>query len=372
MNLKSFNVSLKRLVDDSYDIDIGYDLCGNLIKDLKSGLCRNYKKAAVISDSTVSKLYAEEIVKRMEDNGFLPKLFVFPEGEKSKVRKTKERLEDEMLESGFRRDCFVLAIGGGVVTDLAGFLAGTFGRGVPFINYATTLLAAADASVGGKTAVDTPLATNLIGIFNQPKKVYIDLDTWKTLPKRQLSSGLAETIKHAMMADVRFFEFLEENVTQVFEFDKSACEHIAEKNCEIKYNVVMKDERESSLREILNLGHTVGRAIETVSDYRLLHGEALSIGLLAECELSKTLGLMSEGEVDRVKKLLSKAGLSTDIPEYIDRKALVDKLYTDKKVRDGKLRFVLQDGIGKIKQFGDSWALQVPREDIEKIIIKMK
>lgn len=370
--MKSFNVSLKKVVDDSYDIDIGYNLCGNLIDDLKNGLCQGYKKAAVISDSIVSKLYAEKMVKRLEDNGFLPKLFVFPEGEKSKVRKTKERIEDEMLESGFRRDCFVLAIGGGVVTDLAGFLAGTFGRGVPFVNYATTLLAAADASVGGKTAVDTPLATNLIGIFNQPKKVYIDLETWKTLPKRQLSSGMAETIKHAMMADAGFFEFLEENVNSVFEFDKSVCEHIAEKNCEIKYNVVMKDERESSLREILNLGHTVGRAIETVSDYRLLHGEALSIGLLAECELSRSLDFMTEDEVSRVKRLLNKAGLSTDIPEYIDRKALVDKLYTDKKVRNGKLRFVLQDGIGKVRQFGDSWALEVSKDDIEKIIFKMK
>lgn len=370
--MRSFNVSLKKVVDDSYDVDIGYDLCDNLIDDLKNGLCQDYKKAAVISDSTVSKLYAEKIVKRLAENGFSPKLFVFPEGEKSKVRATKERIEDEMLESGFRRDCFVLAIGGGVVTDLSGFLAGTFGRGVPFVNYATTLLAAADASVGGKTAVDTPLATNLIGIFNQPKKVYIDLKTWKTLPQRQLSSGMAETIKHAMMADISFFEYLEENVTRVFEFDKSVCEHIAEKNCEIKYNVVMKDERESSLREILNLGHTVGRAIETVSDYRLLHGEALSIGLLAECELSKSLGYMEDGEVSRVKKLLGKAGLSTDIPDYIDRRALVDKLYTDKKVRDGKLRFVLQDGIGKVKQFGDSWALQVPREDIEKIIFNMK
>lgn len=370
--MKSFNVSLKKVVDDSYDIDIGYDLCDNLINDLKNGLCRSYKKAAVISDSTVSKLYAEKIVKRLEDNGFLPKLFVFPEGEKSKVRKTKEQLEDEMLESGFRRDCFVLAIGGGVVTDLAGFLAGTFGRGVPFVNYATTLLAAADASVGGKTAVDTPLATNLIGLFNQPKKVYIDLETWRTLPERQISSGLAETIKHAMMADVTFFEYLEQNAARVFEFDKAVCEHIAEKNCEIKYNVVMKDERESSLREILNLGHTVGRAIETVSDYRLLHGEALSIGLLAECELSKSLDLMTEDEVARVKSLLNRSGLSTDIPDYIDRKALVDKLYTDKKVRDGKLRFVLQDGIGKIKKFGDSWAMQVPREDIERIIFDMK
>lgn len=370
--MKSFNVTLKKVVDDSYDIDIGYGLENRLISDLKSGLCKGYKKAAVISDSIVAPLYAERISRKLSENGFMPELFVFPEGEKSKVRKTKEILEDNMLEHGFRRDCFVLAVGGGVVTDLAGFLAGTFGRGVPFVNYATTLLAAADASVGGKTAVDTPLATNLIGLFNQPQKVYIDLDTWKTLPKRQISSGLAETVKHAMMADKEFFEYLENNVLRVFESDSSVCEHIAEKNCEIKYSVVMKDEREASLREILNLGHTVGRAIETVSEYRLLHGEAVAIGLLAECELSVSMGFMTRDEVQRVKSLLHKCGLSTDIPEYIDRKQLMEKLYTDKKVRDGKLRFVLQDGLGKVKQFGDAWAVAVDKSDIEKIILNMK
>lgn len=142
----------------------------------------------------------------------------------------KEFVEDSMLEKGYRRDCCVIAVGGGVVSDLAGFVAGTFGRGVPFINYATTLLAAADASVGGKTAVDTPLATNLIGIFNQPKKVYIDIDAWKTLPERQISSGLAETIKHACIADSEMFSYLENNIEKILVNDKEACEYIAEHN----------------------------------------------------------------------------------------------------------------------------------------------
>ena len=149
-----------------------------------------------------------------------------------------------MLEKGYRRDCCILAVGGGVVTDLAGFVAGTYGRGVPFINYATSLLAAADASVGGKTAVDTPLATNLIGLINQPQKVYLDLDTWKTLPEREIYSGLAETIKHACLADAEFFEYLEAHMEEILALDQTACEHIAEKNCSIKYHVVMKDERD--------------------------------------------------------------------------------------------------------------------------------
>ena len=167
-----FQVELKKVVDDSYEIEIGYQLENRLIEDLKNGLVGKIKKFAVITDSTVKELYADHIVTLLQEAGYQAREFVFTAGETSKTRKTKEEVEDAMLEAGFRRDCCIIAVGGGVVTDLSGFLAGTYGRGVPFINYATTLLAAADASVGGKTAVDTPLATNLIGLFNQPEKVY--------------------------------------------------------------------------------------------------------------------------------------------------------------------------------------------------------
>lgn len=182
-----FNVELKKVVDDSYDIEIGFELQQKLIQDIQNGLVGNIKKFAVVTDSIVKELYADKIHQMLQREGYIADLFVFEAGETNKTRKTKELIEDAMLEKGFRRDCCILAVGGGVVTDLAGFVAGTFGRGVPFINYATTLLAAADASVGGKTAVDTPLATNLIGLFNQPQKVYLDIATWKTLPKRQVA-----------------------------------------------------------------------------------------------------------------------------------------------------------------------------------------
>ena len=267
--MSSFNVELKKVVDDSYEIEIGYELSNQLVEDLEKGLVGKIKRFAVITDSNVRDLYAKPICEKLIHSGFLVDMFVFPAGEKSKTRETKAKLEDAMLEKGYRRDCCVIAIGGGVVSDIAGFLAGTYGRGVPFINYATTLLAAADASIGGKTAVDTPLATNLIGLFNQPKKVYIDIACWKTLPDRQMRSGMAETIKHACMASMDMFEFIEENLDDIMNFKKFACEYITENNCNIKYQVVMKDEKESGLREILNLGHTVGRAIETVSEYKL-------------------------------------------------------------------------------------------------------
>lgn len=349
--MRTFNVELKKVVDDSYEIEIGFELENQLITDLKNGLAGKIHKFAVITDSIVKDLYADKIFNLLKEAGYQADLFVFEEGEKQKSRKTKEEIEDAMLAKGYRRDCCVIAVGGGVVTDLAGFVAGTFGRGVPFINYATTLLAAADASVGGKTAVDTPLATNLIGLFNQPEKVYIDIATWKTLPERQVISGLAETIKHACLADKDLFIYLDTHMEEILSLEKEACEHIAEENCRIKYHVVMKDERESGLREVLNLGHTVGRAIETVSDYELMHGEAVAIGMVAEVKLAYQLGYVTEEERDEVIALLAKAKLPTAIPDYIDRESLVKKLYTDKKVREGKLRFVIQKGIGDVAEF---------------------
>lgn len=371
--MSTFHVSLKKIVDDSYDIAVGYHLESRLVSDLKNGLVGKRKKFAVVTDSTVKDLYAAPIWKLLTEAGYQADLFVFPAGEKSKTRATKEMIEDAMLEKGYRRDCCIIAVGGGVVSDLAGFAAGTYGRGVPFINYATTLLAAADASVGGKTAVDTPLATNLIGLFHQPKKVYIDIAAWNTLPEREYRSGLAETIKHACLASGEFFDYLGKNMERILRIEKEPCEHIAEENCRIKYQVVMKDERESGLREVLNLGHTVGRAIETVSDYRLLHGEAVSIGLVAEVTLSEKMGYMTKDEANRVISLLKAAGLPVCIPDYIDREALVKKLYTDKKVRDGKIRFVVQKGIGSIVEFETGvFATPVTEETAREIVFEME
>lgn len=370
--MSTFHVTLKRTVDDSYDIETGYSLEKKLICDIQNGLLGNIQKFAIITDDIVKDLYAEKMLQLLLEAGYHADLFVFKAGEKSKVRKTKEDIEDAMLIKGYRRDCAVLAIGGGVVTDLAGFIAGTYGRGVPFINYATTLLAAADASVGGKTAVDTPLATNLIGLFHQPEKVYIDIAAWQTLPERQIASGLAETIKHACLADRIFFDFLQQHIDDIWTFDPAVCEHIAQENCRIKYTVVMQDERESGLREILNLGHTIGRAIETVSDYKLLHGEALAIGLAAEVTLAHQLGHMTVEERDAVIHLLKRARLPVAVPSYINREELVQKLYTDKKVKNGTLRFVIQQGIGSIVEYTNGvFAIPITEDTAREIILHL-
>ena len=368
--MSTFQVQLKKTVDDSYEIEVGRSLMHQLADDLAKGLLGGLRRFALITDSRVETLYAQPICRMLQEAGFDGAVFSFPAGEESKTRETKAEIEDRMLAAGYRRDCFVLAVGGGVVSDLAGFLAGTYGRGVPFIIYATTLLSAADASVGGKTAVDTPLATNLIGLFNQPKKVYIDIDCWNTLPPREISSGLAETVKHACLADRGFFEYLEEHMEEIRGISPEACEYMARMNCEIKYQVVMKDEREAGLREVLNLGHTVGRAIETISGYRLLHGEAVSIGLVAACALSVRMGYMTCEEADRVRSLLERAGLPTGIPGYIDREALVRKLYTDKKVRNGRLRFVVPQGIGAVVEFRPGvYAEEVSEGTARKVIL---
>ena len=356
--MSKFYVELKKVVDDSYDIEVGLDLFDTLIQDLKGELGKGINRYAIVTDSTVEKLYGQKLYEKMNENGFLVDLIVFPAGEKSKIRATKEMIEDRMLEKGHKRDSCIIAIGGGVVTDLAGFVAGTFGRGIPFINYSTTILGAADASVGGKTAVDTPIATNLIGLIYQPKKVYIDLATWETLPKQQISNGLAETIKHACMADSSFFSFLEKHVEKLLldngiRDNHDICMHMAETNCRIKYEVVRKDEREANLRQILNLGHTIGRAIETLSDYSLLHGEAVAIGMCMQVKIAEKLGYVTAEEVERVINLFSKANLPTKLPESMSTDEVVEKLYTDKKVRKGKIRFVFQEGIGNIKCFED-------------------
>lgn len=370
----TFRVELKKVVDDSYDLEIGRSLANKCVLDIKNGVIfQGIRRIAVVTDSNVHDLYARQIAYKLKTAGFEVHMIIIPAGEESKTRQMKEYVEDSMLQAGLRRDCAVLAVGGGVVTDLAGFTAGTFGRGVPFANYATTLLAAADASVGGKTAVDTPLATNLIGMFNQPKKVYIDIDCWKTLDQRQLSSGLAETIKHGCLGDKELFDFLEKNIEGIFEGDPQACQYIAEHNCAVKYDIVIRDEREASLREVLNLGHTVGRAIETLSGYRLLHGEAVAIGMAAQVRLGNKLGYISENNMNRVISLYKAARLPVDIPDYVDADELVKKLYTDKKVKNGRLRFVFQNEIGSVVEFENGkYSRDIEESQIAEILKQMK
>lgn len=373
-----FHVPLKRVVDDSYDIAIGRGLFATMAHDVAHGILPGANRIALVADEKVASLYAHEALQALNAAGVHKvTLFTFPAGEIYKTRETKAKLEDDMLAAGFNRDSGLIALGGGVVSDLAGFAAGTFGRGIPFLTYSTTLLSAADASVGGKTAVDTPAATNLIGLFNQPRKVYIDIDTWKTLPAREIRSGLAETIKHACLADADFFLWLEKHIADIASpktcaLEAAACEHIAWKNCEIKQSVVVRDERESNLRQVLNLGHTAGRALETLMGYELLHGECVAIGLAVQCAIARQLGTISADDEKRVIALLAACGLPMRVPERIPVAELVAKMHTDKKSRGGRIRFVLMHGIGHMKEFdGGSYSIALEESFLEDVIGSM-
>ena len=375
--MQTINVKIEKVINNSYEIEIGYDMFEKLVDDIKHKIVPNVYRYAIITDSNVAALYGYRLFELMKKQGFNVDIYIIPAGEKSKTRENKAEIEDKMLEAGFRKDSCIIALGGGVVTDLAGFLAATYCRGIPVINYATTFLAAADASIGGKTAVDTPLATNMIGLIVQPQKVYIDLKTWETLDDAQIENGLSETIKHACIADADFFEYLNANMDVIKERGRSdkryidMLEYICRKNIEIKYNVVTQDEQEDGLREVLNLGHTVGRAIEAASKYEISHGNAVSLGMVAQVLLGYNRGYVTDKQKDRVIEIYNKAGLPVTLNEKVKIENILDKMYADKKVRKGKIKFVFQKGIGDMMVFGERFSDTVEKNEIEEALKKM-
>ncbi len=374
--MQTINVKIEKVINNSYEIEIGYDMFEKLVDDIKHKIVPNVYRYAIITDSNVAALYGYRLFELMKKQGFNVDIYIIPAGEKSKTRENKAEIEDKMLEAGFRKDSCIIALGGGVVTDLAGFLAATYCRGIPVINYATTFLAAADASIGGKTAVDTPLATNMIGLIVQPQKVYIDLKTWETLDDAQIENGLSETIKHACIADADFFEYLNANIDVIKERGRSdkryidMLEYICRKNIEIKYNVVTQDEQEDGLREVLNLGHTVGRAIEAASKYEISHGNAVSLGMVAQVLLGYNRGYVTDKQKDRVIEIYNKAGLPVTLNEKVKIENILDKMYADKKVRKGKIKFVFQKGIGDMMVFGERFSDTVEKNEIEEALKK--
>ena len=375
--MQTINVKIEKVINNSYEIEIGYDMFEKLVDDIKHKIVPNVYRYAIITDSNVAALYGYRLFELMKKQGFNVDIYSISAGEKSKTRENKAEIEDKMLEAGFRKDSCIIALGGGVVTDLAGFLAATYCRGIPVINYATTFLAAADASIGGKTAVDTPLATNMIGLIVQPQKVYIDLKTWETLDDAQIENGLSETIKHACIADADFFEYLNANIDVIKERGRSdkryidMLEYICRKNIEIKYNVVTQDEQEDGLREVLNLGHTVGRAIEAASKYEISHGNAVSLGMVAQVLLGYNRGYVTDKQKDRVIEIYNKAGLPVTLNEKVKIENILDKMYADKKVRKGKIKFVFQKGIGDMMVFGERFSDTVEKNEIEEALKKM-
>jgi len=360
------NISLRKIEDDSYKIVIGENILESIAPDMKQAdLAYNY---AIITDSNVHKLYGESLKKHFSDLGLNNILLTFPAGEKNKNRQTKSKLEDEMLNNKFGRDSAVIALGGGVVGDVAGYLAATYNRGVKYVQVPTSLVACVDSSIGGKTGVDTPRGKNLIGSFHQPYRVYIDTNTLKTLPRKEVREGLAEVIKYGVIKDGNLFQFLEKNIEKIFMHDKQALRHIVKTSCEIKGEVVENDEKESNLRKILNFGHTIGHGIEALSDFKITHGEAISIGMIAEGKIAIKLGLWNHDELTRLQNLIGSASLPTDIPQSTGIEKLIDVMKLDKKARGGEIEMTLPIKIGEMSSINGNYGIKVDENFIYKTI----
>ena len=336
------------LGDRSYPILIGRGLLGD-----KALIGRHIRVGDVllISNTTVQPLYATPLLEALASHRVVQA--TLPDGEQHKTFTNVSRLMDVLVANRFNRDCTVLALGGGVVGDMAGFAAACYQRGVDFVQVPTTLLAQVDSSVGGKTGVNHPGGKNLIGAFHQPTAVFADTDTLRTLPDRELRAGLAEVIKYGLIHDAAFFDWLESSVEKLLARDAQALAHAISRSCEIKAEIVGRDEREQGERALLNFGHTFGHALEAATGFsdRLVHGEGVAIGMALAFRLSHKLGLCSGQDAERFARHLKAVGLPADIGDIPGPRPAVDELMGhmahDKKVADGKLTFILVKGMGR-------------------------
>jgi 3-dehydroquinate synthase len=347
----------------SYQIKVGSGLLAGLGADcaaLKLG-----QRCAVITDSNVGKKFAKAALKSLASSGFAPLLISVPAGEKSKCLSVVEKCHDQLARHRLERKSFIVALGGGVVGDLAGFVAATYLRGIPFVQVPTSLLAQVDSSVGGKTGVNLKSGKNLVGAFYQPKLVLCDLDTLKTLPRREYVSGFAEVIKYGIICDAALFARLERSLSKLLKRDTATLCDVVARCCEIKADVVGQDETESGLRAILNFGHTIGHAIENSSGYgKYLHGEAIAIGQVAAAKLSNAIQGLPAADVKRIEQLFVQAGLPVSVRmNAARRKKLFAAMRLDKKVSDSEIKFVLAEKIGSVK-FG----CRVPPELLETVV----
>lgn len=316
--------------------------------EMVSTLCAPLRRRlAIITDSNLADTYGQALQKTLNKQGCLADLFVFSAGETHKTRHTKEQLEDELLRKQYGRDSCFLALGGGLVCDLVGFLSATYCRGVPVIYLPTTLLAMVDASMGGKTGLNTPLGKNLIGTFTQPYAVCMDMATLQTLPDCEWRNGIAEMIKHSLIADANLFAQMQSSQNLQALQNRADLVDLIQKNCAIKKSIVEQDEHEKSIRQLLNFGHTIGHAIEALEDYRIGHGEAVAIGMLVECHLAVQAGYLSDTVLEAVHALLHRYALPLKTSVFQNKSLFLEALILDKKSIQSIPQFVLLTGIGQ-------------------------
>lgn len=340
--MKIIDVSL---TDKNYQIYIGSDLLrqfGYQLRQVVDG-----DRVVMVTNPVVNRLYGNLLKQSLLNYGFEVTVLEIPEGEEQKSLQNVSKLYSELSNCNAERSTPILALGGGITGDLTGFVAATYLRGVPFIQIPTTLLAQVDSSIGGKVAVNYNQFKNKIGAFYQPKLVVSDIVTLHTLPAREFASGMAEIIKHAVIWDKNLFDYIEENLDRIKAFnDNVVVEELVFRAIKIKAKIIEQDEKDLDLRNILNYGHTIGHAIETLSEFKLKHGEAVAIGMVAAGRISNKMGMLSKKDLYRMKDVLGKAGLVTKAPE-VDIAQLIEIMKHDKKVLAGKIRFVLLNSIGK-------------------------
>jgi 3-dehydroquinate synthase len=324
---------------------------------------------ALITDSNVGPLYAEKIRNQIEKGS--AEVLTIPAGESNKTRESWARLTDQMLAKKFGRDSVVIALGGGVVGDLAGFVAATFMRGIPVVQIPTTLVAMVDASIGGKTAVDTPAGKNLVGAFHPPAVVLVDPQLLTTLPLREMRAGFAEIVKHGVIADDVYLREVASGASEMLSAGGSASDRMLSlivRSVEIKADIVSRDEREEGLRKTLNFGHTIGHAVELVSGYSLLHGEAVAIGMALEGRLAEQIGVAKAGTAATIVKALQSAGLPTDLPTGFQAEEVIEAMKSDKKGMSGETRFALPLRVGAMAGAETGWSVQVGDDQLREVL----
>lgn len=358
--MRVVNVSLG---ERSYSIHIAGGLLDQVAVQCES--LELGRKCAVITDRNVARRYARSCIGHLKTAGFDPALITIAAGEPAKNMKVAQQCYDQLARHRLERKSFVVALGGGVVGDLAGFVAATYLRGVPFVQVPTTLLAQVDSSVGGKVGVNLKAGKNLVGAFYQPRVVLCDLATLRTLPVREFRAGLAEVIKYGIIYDPALFDQLERDMDRMLLKDNHVLEAVVARCCEIKADVVAQDETESGLRAILNFGHTIGHAIEAISGYReYLHGEAIAIGQVAAARLSAMHSGLAKSDAERIARLFKRAGLPTAIKlSRPQLSQLYKAMLLDKKVAAGEIKFVLAERIGKVQ-----WGQSVPRRSVDQVL----
>jgi len=343
----------------SYRVTVGPGVLGDLATLLADSAPAH--RYAVIADDRVFDLHGAALMRALSGVVRPPPVHTFPAGERNKNREQWSRLTDLLLADGLGRDACLIALGGGVAGDLAGFVASTYMRGIPVVQVPTTLVAMVDASVGGKTGVDVPLGKNLVGAFHPPAFVLADTDLSVTLSREERAQGLAEAVKHGAVLDADYFQDIETDAGALMDGDPEATAVMVARSVELKAGVVSRDERESGRRQILNFGHTLGHALEAASGLRLPHGSAVALGMVLEAALGERLGITEAGVAARLTGILGRLGLPTRIP---DRDSLnVDDVVAlttrDKKARSGAVRYVLLSRIGEVAQADDDWSTRV-------------